>query len=322
MKALHEGIVSARWTEHSDDPATDTRIATVGTINHSRSSPAPDTQEDHFSVAVLSGGRAFRVRPEMAKIFVATATALLRRGESESVVLSHQNGVDLLHVGAVSLIVVLDERTQPPVVLWRSTLQTPEPTPPAAALPDSPTTPRSRILTAAYPIVVLEPTRAIDVDTVRDRAHVTAAEFAAEFETIEQLVAECVRLRDREWTIGVIRTAARAIASTPQGRLLAIFDVLDNWLHRHDAEATALLSALLTMGKDHPEGRATAAHLTYVRSLIAGLANEAGLNDPQEFALSWHLLMKGAVINAIEGDDKAALRARAMADDLIRRHQP
>ncbi len=76
------------------------------------------------------------------------------------------------------------------------------------------------------------------------------------------------------------------------------------------------------MGKTHPLGRASAEHLEYIRSLIADIAEKAGLREPAEFALSFHILMKGSIINAVEGDGRAALRAKEMGRDLIARYRP
>jgi hypothetical protein len=51
-------------------------------------------------------------------------------------------------------------------------------------------------------------------------------------------------------------------------------------------------------------------------------AEEAGLREPDSFARSWHILMKGAIISAAEGDLEAAHRAQAMARTLIEQHRP
>ncbi len=51
------------------------------------------------------------------------------------------------------------------------------------------------------------------------------------------------------------------------------------------------------------------------------LAEEAGLRDPESFALSWHILMKGAIVQAAEGDRKAAQRAKALAALLLEQHR-
>lgn len=50
------------------------------------------------------------------------------------------------------------------------------------------------------------------------------------------------------------------------------------------------------------------------------LLDEAALSDPEGFAHSWHILMKGSIIAAAEGDPHAANRARQMAHGLIDAH--
>jgi hypothetical protein len=50
--------------------------------------------------------------------------------------------------------------------------------------------------------------------------------------------------------------------------------------------------------------------------------DEAGLCDTEALARSWHILMKGSIVSAAEGDLDAARRAQAMARDLLERHRP
>jgi AcrR family transcriptional regulator len=179
-----------------------------------------------------------------------------------------------------------------------------------------------RIVSAAYPLFVRRGIRDVTLDEVQQAAGVTAADLHREFPSRDALAVECLERREREWTLGVVETGARARSSTPEGRLLAIFDVFDDWFHRDDYEACTFINVLLEMGKEHPLGRASAGHLVNIRRLVRTLATEAGLTDPDAFALSWHILMKGSIINAVEGDQDAAARARAMAADLIARHRP
>jgi hypothetical protein len=56
--------------------------------------------------------------------------------------------------------------------------------------------------------------------------------------------------------------------------------------------------------------------------IVRRLADEAGLRDTTEFAHSWHILMKGSIVAASEGDRHAAKRAQAMARSLIDQHRP
>ena len=95
---------------------------------------------------------------------------------------------------------------------------------------------------------------------------------------------------------------ARARSSDPDGRLLAISDVFDDWFQRDDFEACTFITVLLEMGVDHPLGRACAAHLATICELVGGLATKAGVADPDEFARFWHILMKGCIVQEAAGD--------------------
>jgi hypothetical protein len=44
------------------------------------------------------------------------------------------------------------------------------------------------------------------------------------------------------------------------------------------------------------------------------------LSDPDSFARSWHILMKGSIVSAAEGYPDAAKLAKAMARRLIEDH--
>lgn len=180
---------------------------------------------------------------------------------------------------------------------------------------------RERILTAAYPLFVSRGIRDVTLDEVRDTAGVTMEQFEASFASRDDLAAACLLRREREWTLGVVERGARARGANPTEQLLAIFDVFDEWFRRDDYEACTFINVLLEMGKDHPLGRASGACLVNIRKIVETLAGEAQLRDADEFALSWHILMKGAIINAVEGDQDAALRSKAMARDLIARHE-
>ena len=67
--------------------------------------------------------------------------------------------------------------------------------------------------------------------------------------------------------------------------------------------------------------RRAAGALGYIRSIVRERAETAGLHDPDSFARSWHILMKGSIISAAEGDLEAAHRAQDMARTLIEQHR-
>jgi len=182
---------------------------------------------------------------------------------------------------------------------------------------------RERILTAAYELFSRRGIRAVGTDEVIERAGVARATLYRHFSTKDALVLAVLQRREDVWTHGLIEEQSRARAATPEGQLLAIFDVMHEWIQSHDTyEGCSFINVFLELGADHPAGQACVAHIDHVRDIVRRRAVAAGLTDVEDFASSWHILMKGAMILAAVGDLDAALRARRMAVSLIDEHRP
>jgi hypothetical protein len=70
--------------------------------------------------------------------------------------------------------------------------------------------------------------------------------------------------------------------------------------------------------KEHPVHQAAVSHLANIRTYVEDLARAAGIDDPRSFARKWHILMKGSIMAAHEGDLAAADRAREIGELLLR----
>lgn len=176
---------------------------------------------------------------------------------------------------------------------------------------------RRRILDAAYDLFSRRGIRAVGIDEIINRAAVAKATLYRHFPTKDALVLEFLAEREQLWTLGFVELEARRRGFTPEERLLAVFDVFDEWFNREDFEACSFINVLLELGADHPAGKASIDYLENIRSVVRTLAEEAELRDPESFTRSWHILMKGSIISAAEGDTDAALRAKEMARSLI-----
>ena len=180
---------------------------------------------------------------------------------------------------------------------------------------------RDRILAAAYELFSHRGIRDVGVDEVIERAGVAKASLYRHFPSKDDLVVAFLDLRERRWTVGWVEAEARRRGRTPEDQLLAIFGLFDEWFHRDDFEACSFINVLLEMGPGHRAGTASVRHLANIRSIVSKLAEEAGLREPDSFARSWHILMKGSIVSAAEGDAGAAQRARSMARLLIEEHR-
>jgi len=180
---------------------------------------------------------------------------------------------------------------------------------------------RERILDSAYQLFSRRGIRDVGVNEVIESAGVAKATLYRHFPSKDSLVVAFLERREQLWTREFVEGQARRRGSTPEERLLAIFDVFDEWFRRVDFEACSFINVLLELGSVHPAGQACVRHLANIRTLVRTLAEEAGLRDLESFSRSWHLLMKGSIVSAAEGDTDAAQRAKAMAGVLIEQHR-
>jgi AcrR family transcriptional regulator len=190
---------------------------------------------------------------------------------------------------------------------------------PAAPIADD--SARERVLAAAYDLFAHRGIRDVGVDEIVTEAGIARATLYRHFKSKDDLVLAFLERREQRWTFGSVEAEARRRGENADDRLLAIFDVFDEWFQREDFEACSFVNVLFEMRPTHPLGQASIHHLRNIRGMVERLAAEAGIDNPVEFARSWHILMKGSIVAATEGDLLAAKRAQTMARTLIASHR-
>ena len=180
---------------------------------------------------------------------------------------------------------------------------------------------RERILDAAYDLFSRGGVRAIGVDTITAEAAVAKMTLYRNFASKSDLALAFLALREERWTVGWVQGEVHRRASTPAGQLLAIFEIFSEWFARDDFEGCAFVTSLLEFeDRDDPVRQACVLHLATIRAFVCELATAAGVEDPERFAVQWHILMKGSIVAAHEGDRDAAMAARELGVLLLARH--
>ncbi|WP_028926709.1 TetR/AcrR family transcriptional regulator [Pseudonocardia acaciae] len=180
---------------------------------------------------------------------------------------------------------------------------------------------RERVEHAAYRLFSRRGVRGVGVDTVISEARVAKMTLYRNFASKDDLVLAFLMRREELWTRGWLCAESTRRGSTPRERLLAIFDIFDEWFRDPEFEGCAFVTTMLEFTeRSSPVRQASVAHLAEVRGYVRGLAAEAGVADPDAFSRQWHLLMNGSIIAAAEGDADAAVRARDLALLLLRCH--
>jgi AcrR family transcriptional regulator len=180
---------------------------------------------------------------------------------------------------------------------------------------------RERVVRAAYDLFSRHGTRSVGVDAVIGQAGVAKMTLYRNFASKDDLILAFLQRREIRWTHGWVQAESQRRGDTPAQCLLAIFEIFGEWFARPDFEGCSFITTLLEVtDRDSPVRQASIQHLANIRSYLCGLAGQAGVADPDSFARQWHILMKGSIVAAAEGDTHAAARARELGVLLLNQH--
>ncbi|WP_210505399.1 TetR/AcrR family transcriptional regulator [Naasia sp. SYSU D00057] len=181
---------------------------------------------------------------------------------------------------------------------------------------------RERILACAYDLVGHDGLEGVRIEDVAAAAGVTADEVRRRFPDEQALVLAAIEHASSERAARITAMVARAGDASAENRLLRLFGAFEEEFGRDDFDAVAHIRTLSQAGRRQRFGVRMLTHVERVRTMIGTLAAEAGLRDADDFALSCHVLLKGAVLAAVEGDTAALARAHRLARALIDLHRP
>ena len=177
---------------------------------------------------------------------------------------------------------------------------------------------RERLLTAAYDLFSGHGVQAVSVDAIIERSGVARQTMYRRFGSKQELVLAFLKRREQVWIRGWLAAEVHRRARSPRGRLLAIFDVFDEWFRAPGFEGCSFINVMLEHpDAGHPLHAGAAEYLLRIRIFVAGLAADAGIADPEPFARQWHILMKGSIVSAGEGDRDAARHAQRLGRLLL-----
>lgn len=178
--------------------------------------------------------------------------------------------------------------------------------------------PKDRILEAASNLFYERGFSGVGVDEIVVRSGVAKMTLYKHFPSKDDLAAEVVRSRGKAWLDWFI-SRTRARTGDPTGRLLAMFDVLEEWFARPDFRGCTNLNVSAEQPRpEHPLRLLARQGKFALLKEIESLAREAGVEQPAELAEQWLLLVDGAIASAqLWGIAGPARRARQVAKRLL-----
>ena len=181
----------------------------------------------------------------------------------------------------------------------------------------APSTPRDRILDAAFRLFYARGIRAVGVDLIIAESDVAKATFYRYFPAKDDLVVAYLDRVDGVWS-GQLHDAAEAAGPDPADELVGLFDALGTACRRDGYRGCAFLNAAAEAVPGSPVHDRTVAHKAAVLDWVTGLAADAGAPDPRGLARSLTLLLDGGLASgALDADPEAAVRAAQSARVLV-----
>ena len=175
---------------------------------------------------------------------------------------------------------------------------------------------RDRLLDAADELFYEEGIHIVGIDRVIEKAGVAKASLYSTFGSKDELVRAYLTRRHERRRARI--TERLAAYSTPRDRLLGVFDALGDLFAEPGYHGCAFANATAESRPGSVAEQATQEYRAWTRSLLTGLARDAGAADPAALAGQLHLLYDGASWSArIDHDLAAATRARAAAAALL-----
>jgi AcrR family transcriptional regulator len=176
---------------------------------------------------------------------------------------------------------------------------------------------RERLLAAAYDLFSAHGVNQVGIDTILARSGCAKASLYNNFDSKEALAIAYLARREALWTRAWLFAEVRRRARSPRAQLLAIFDVFDEWFQRRHFEGCSFINVLLESEPDGVIRREAAAHLAKIRMNLREIAVDAGFANVDKLAQVMHMLMKGSIVAACEGNRNAAREAKDAARILM-----
>jgi AcrR family transcriptional regulator len=156
------------------------------------------------------------------------------------------------------------------------------------------------------------------IDRVIAEAGVAKTTLYRHFRTKEDLIVAVLQRIDAQHREG-LRATVDQLAHEPKQKILASFDVLEDWFRGNSFYGCPFMSAASEYNvRTSPVFQVVVLHKRLMIAYFEELARAAGLDEPARIGEEINLLHEGATAVAqVNGDPSTARRAKAMAARLI-----
>ena len=179
---------------------------------------------------------------------------------------------------------------------------------------------RDHLVDTALRLFCRDGYHATGIDRILAESGVAKMTLYKHFKSKDELIVAALHRRDEQLRDWFMQTVGRR-AQAPRERLMAIFDVLEEWLSSREFSGCAFVNASAEYAdRDDPVHRAAAVHKRLMLGYFRDLAAAAGATDADALARQLMLLVEGAtVLVQVTGEADVAAEARRAAESLVGR---
>ncbi len=177
---------------------------------------------------------------------------------------------------------------------------------------------RDQLIDTALELFNRDGYRATGIDKILAESGVAKMTLYNHFGSKDELILAALERRDARWR-DWFRHAVERRAETPRGRLLAVFDALEEWFAQADFQGCMFMRAASEFcACDDPIHAASAEHQRLLLAGLRDLAAAAGAKRPAKLAREILLLVMGAIVaTQVNGPVDAGKAAKKAAAVLI-----
>ncbi|MEE8505978.1 MAG: TetR/AcrR family transcriptional regulator [Kiloniellales bacterium] len=177
---------------------------------------------------------------------------------------------------------------------------------------------RDQLIDTAIELFNRDGYRATGIDKILAKSGVAKMTLYNYFGSKDELVLAALKRRDAHWREWFRHALARR-AEGPRGRLLAVFDALEEWFAQADFQGCMFMRAASEFcACDDPIHAAAAEHQRLILAELRELAAAAGARRPAKLARELLLLVMGAIVaTQVNGPVAAGQTAKKAAAVLI-----
>jgi AcrR family transcriptional regulator len=176
---------------------------------------------------------------------------------------------------------------------------------------------REKILSVASDLFQTRGINSTGVDTIVAVAGTTKMTLYKHFQTKENLIMEVLKRHNQQFRDWLSEKLGEA--RTPDKKLQALFDSIEEWMAAPDFQGMPFLKASAEFpSEENPVHRLSSEQARQFRQYLATLAQEAGAADPDTLALQLSMLIEGAMLaEQMRRGSGAAKQAKQAARLLI-----